>query len=142
DASRKYQMTFADGQRYGDGTAPRPILVNLWYPAVEGEGDDADRMPHGDYLELTAKDERLARFAAALAVYERNTIATEVLGAGERGLPEPRRRQLEELLATRTACVRDAAPGDQRFPLVIYHAGYGSSFEDNAVLCEYLASHG
>ena len=25
---------------------------------------------------------------------------------------------------------------------MIYHGGYGSSFEDNSVLCEYLASHG
>src|SRR5262249_13551622 len=29
-----------------------------------------------------------------------------------------------------------------RFPLVIYHSGHGSSFEDNAVLCEFFASHG
>ena len=28
------------------------------------------------------------------------------------------------------------------FPLVVYHSGAGSSFEDNAVLCEFLASHG
>ena len=25
---------------------------------------------------------------------------------------------------------------------MIYHAGHGSSFEDNSVLCEFLASHG
>ena len=25
---------------------------------------------------------------------------------------------------------------------MLYHSGYGSSFEDNSVLCEYLASHG
>src|SRR5262249_30219062 len=32
--------------------------------------------------------------------------------------------------------------GPESFPLVIYHAGAGSSFEDNSVLCEFLASHG
>jgi pimeloyl-ACP methyl ester carboxylesterase len=46
------------------------------------------------------------------------------------------------LLDTPTACVRNAPPAEGRFPLVIYHSGHGSSFGDNSVLCEFLASYG
>src|SRR5262245_40961173 len=67
DPSRRYQMTFASGQKYADEPGPRPILVNVWYPAAEDAEVDAEPMPHGGYLELSASDdERLARFAAAL----------------------------------------------------------------------------
>jgi hypothetical protein len=38
--------------------------------------------------------------------------------------------------------LRDAAAAEGPFPLVIYHAGAGSTFDDNSVLCEFLASHG
>ena len=40
----------------------------------------------------------------------------------------------------RRACAMPAI--DSRFPLVIYHSGAQGSFEDNAVFCEFLASHG
>ena len=51
-------------------------------------------------------------------------------------------RLLEELWNAATSAHRNAPPVERRFPLVIYHSGGGSSFEDNAVLCEFLASHG
>ena len=38
--------------------------------------------------------------------------------------------------------MRAATPSAGPFPLVVYHAGAGSSFEDNAWLCEELARHG
>ena len=57
-------------------------------------------------------------------------------------LNENERRLLDRVWAAPTACLRDAPPLDARFPLVIYHSGAGSSFEDNAVFCEFLASHG
>ena len=33
-------------------------------------------------------------------------------------------------------------PAAGKFPVVIYHPGLGGTFDDNAVACEYLASHG
>jgi pimeloyl-ACP methyl ester carboxylesterase len=38
--------------------------------------------------------------------------------------------------------VRDAAPSQGRFPVVVYAPGYSGSAWENADLCEYLASHG
>jgi pimeloyl-ACP methyl ester carboxylesterase len=140
DYSRRYNTTFDDKTTYAPGKAPRPILVNLWYPA--GNVADAKRMPHRDYLDVRSDDPRLAKFATKLADYNRGVIAKEVMGKPPAGLTDREKALLDRFLDTPTACVRDAAPAPGPFPLVIYHAGAGSSYEDNAVLCEFLASHG
>jgi tetratricopeptide (TPR) repeat protein len=140
DYSRRYNMTFDDKTTYAPGKAPRPILVNVWYPT--GKVGDAKRMPHRDYLEIQSADPLLARFSAKLAAYNRATIAKEVMAKPANDLTGREKLLLNQLLDTRTACVRNAPPADGKFPLVIYHSGHGSSFEDNSVLCEFLASHG
>jgi hypothetical protein len=136
DYSRRYNMTFGDKRTYSTGKAPRPILVNIWYPAKTAGNDKP--MRHRDYLEIQSAEPRLAKFSAALANYVRNLYA--------QGLPDKstdkEKRVLDELLDTPTACFRNANATEGKFPLVIYHSGYGSTFEDNSILCEYLASHG
>jgi pimeloyl-ACP methyl ester carboxylesterase len=140
DYSRRYNMTFDDKTTYAPGKAPRPILMNVWYPA--GKVGDAKRMPHRDYLEIRSAGPPLARFSAKLAEYNRAVIAKEVMRKPAKELTDPEKRLLDQFLDTPTACVRNAPPAEGRFPLVLYHSGHGSSFEDNAVLCEFLAGHG
>jgi hypothetical protein len=140
DYSRRYNMMFNDKTMYAPGKAPRPILINVWYPAA-GVGT-APRMPHRDYLSIVSDDSRLTKFSAKLVEFNRAVITQEVMGQPVKDLTDPARRLLNEFLDTPTACVRNAAPADGRFPIVVYHSGHGSSFEDNSVLCEFLASHG
>lgn len=140
DHSRRYNTTFDDQTKYADSPAPRPILLNVWYPAAGTS--DARRMPHRDYLEIRSEDPRLAKFATKLAEYNRDVIAKEIMQKPAKDLGDREKQLLEQFLDTPTACNRNAPPAEGRFPLVIYHSGHGSSFEDNAVLCEYLASHG
>ena len=40
------------------------------------------------------------------------------------------------------AAIRNAKPVAGSFPLIIYHGGRAGGISDNAVLCEYLDSHG
>lgn len=140
DYSRRYNTTFDDTTTYAADKAPRPVLVNLWYPANPGGG--ARRMPHRDYLAIRSPDPLLAKFSTKLAEYERAVIAREVMGKPAAELSDREKAILEEFLDTPTACARDAAPARGPFPVVVYHAGAGSSFEDNSVFCEFLASHG
>jgi dienelactone hydrolase len=140
DYSRRYNMTFGDKTAYAPGKAPRPILVNLWYPATTAAGDRP--MPHRDYLEIDSAEPPLARFAAELADYNRAVLAREVMGKPAKELTDREKRLLDEFLDTPTFCVRNATAAGGRFPLVLYHAGHESSLEDNSVLCEFLASHG
>jgi hypothetical protein len=139
DYSRRYDTTFDDKTSYATGKAPRPILVNYWYPAKKS---DAARMPHLAYLDIRSDDPRLSKFAVKLAEYELSVIAKEVMEKPAAKLTDREKELLNEFLDTPTACVRDAQPAEGSFPLVIYHSGAGSSFEDNTVLCEFLASRG
>ena len=124
DTSRAYS--------YGGIETARPVLVNVWYPAL---ASDAPAMPHGDYFEIISTDPRLAEFSRALVDYERGVLREYVVG-------DISDEELDAFLTTPTAARRGAAPAAGRFPVVQYHGGFGSSFEDNSVLCEYLASWG
>ncbi len=140
DYSRVYNTVFEDKTAYAAGKAPRPILINIWYPAEQSS--ELTPMLHRDYFKIQTEDPRLARFALKLADYERNIVSKEVMGKPIAELNDNERLRLDRAWAAPTACLRDAPPLDARFPLVIYHSGAQASFEDNAVFCEYLASHG
>jgi len=49
---------------------------------------------------------------------------------------------LEEILSKSSLAGSDATPAKGPFPILLYHSGAAGSFEDNSVLCEYLASCG
>jgi hypothetical protein len=140
DSTRTYNMTFKDHTSYASGKAPRPILINVWYPAQARE--PGQRMRHRDYLDIPSDDPRLAKLSRELAAYERAVLTQELMGQPAEKLTQRQQQLLDEFLDSPTASRRDAPPAAGKFPLVIYHAGFGSSFEDNAVLCEFLASHG
>ncbi len=140
DHSRRYNTAFDDKTTYAAGKVPRPILFNTWYPAARP--DDLKPMPHRDYLAIQTEDPRLSRFASKLIDFERVTVCKELTGKAIVELTDRQRQLLDRFWDTPTASLRDAPPLDGKFPLVLYHSGFGSSFEDNAVLCEFLASHG
>jgi dienelactone hydrolase len=140
DHGRRYDIVFDDKTHYASRKSPRPILVNTWYPAKPVE--QSAPMRHRDYLAIGSDDPQLARLAAKLVDYERGVVCKELMGKKPDELSDADRRLLDGFWETPTASHRDAPPLDGKFPLVIYHAGGGSSYEDNAVLCEFLASHG
>jgi hypothetical protein len=142
DHGRTYNTMFDDGTSYALGKAPRPILINTWYPAQEAGAGDGRPMRHRDYLAIQTDDPRLAKFATKLREYEEAVICRYILGRPVAELTDQERGILDQYLDTPTACLRDAPPADATFPLVLYHCGAGASIEDNAVLCEFLANHG
>ena len=141
DHSRVYDYRDADGARFGEGKNPRPILRNVWYPAAESSREWA-RLTHGEYFDLGSDDAALDWLGHALADYARDIVAEWALGADPQDMSDWEEEQRAALFATLVPCVRDAPAANGRFPLVLYHSGYGSSFEDNSVFCEYLASYG
>lgn len=139
DSGRTYEAVFDDGSYYGvDNKAPRPILVNVWYPVVPDP--DASHMPHRGYLKIAPDEPELMGMAAALARYNRRVLARQVIG---QGIHDDRTAALfQASLDLPTASRREAPAARGPFPVVIYHAGHSSSYEDNSVLCEVLASRG
>lgn len=134
DYSRQYEMRFDDGT-----LGPRPVLVNIWYPAAPAGGP---KMPYGDYFKIDTEKKDVGKFASKLKVYNRSVFVSEIFGKAEPKLSREERKALATLLATRTGVRRNAPKAGGTFPLLIYHAGNGSSFDDNSLLCEYLASQG
>ena len=142
DDQREYVSGEGIESPYGrDRPLPRPVLYQLWYPSA-GNASARDAMPYGEYLALRADDAELDGFARELGAYARAIVVAELFGRGEDELDPDELAVLDEVLSTPTACVRDASPAAGAFPLVVYHSGAGSSFEDNATFAEYLASHG
>jgi hypothetical protein len=141
DHARSYAREFRHkGTALGPSPeCPRPILVNLWYPAC---ASDAAPMRYRDYLDISFDDPLIAPFAKRLAAFTRKTIAEEVLEERPAKIDETEAAGIERWLDASTTAVKDAAVAAGRFPLIVAHPGLGGTFEDNAVFYEYMASHG
>ena len=138
DYSRHYGAPAAEA---GVPRGFRPVLVATWYPAAAAAGD-APPLTYGDYLAVASADPALAPFATRLSEHNREATIRYGLAAEPEKLDEEGRRALAERERLPMRAVRDAPPAGGRFPVVFYHPGLGGSYEDNGVLCEYLASHG
>lgn len=123
-----------DGSRRGPGaTAARPIQISVWYPA---EASGVAAMTYGDYVRLAASETTLepptpAQADEALSAYRRFLAGT---GASENAT--------SMWLGASMAARRDAPPAAGPFPLVVIAQGNGGAAPDQALLAEYLASHG
>ena len=111
---------FGKSGRAGPG---RPIQTLVWYPAKRS---GASHMVVADYQQAGLGDVDFA-FPAADAARQRAAWMAGPMKA-QYGAP--------------TLAVRDAAPVDGSFPVVIYAPSFGSRAHENLDLCEYLASHG
>jgi len=130
DHSRTYMpKTNYFGEKIG-GVRDRPVQACLWYPA-EYSGDEM-RMNYGEYVFPYPEDDR---FFELLAGIQNREIQALFATIGDQDI-------MLTITNTPFAAVRDAQPADGKFPLVIYHPDFNGIFCNNAVLCEYLASHG
>lgn len=115
-------------------TAGTPVQISIWYPARAR--DDGPSMRYGDYRDLAEHRVDLAPVRAG----DRNASIQSVLNAARFGLGRAWSRvRAESLLAEPMRAVRDAAPAEGRYPVVLGGLGVPGSA---ALLGEYLASHG
>lgn len=114
-----------------DRERARPIQICIWYPA--NVSTDDLRMTYGEYSFVYPEDERFIDLLAFLQEREVNII---------QGMTRQDRGFVLDMLSVELAGVKDATPVEGSFPLVIYHPNSETSYCDNVVLCEYLASHG
>jgi dienelactone hydrolase len=99
----------------------------MWYPAAASVRGQP--MLYREYFAVP--DERPhTEFARQLREFLLETAHKDIGGP------------VDALLSMRTRAHRDVWAAQGRFPLVLYHSGAAGSYEDNSVLCEYLATHG
>lgn len=111
---------------------PRPIQVSVWYPATADPG--VATLRYQDYARVTASEISPATEAEkqeTIEGYREFLIATGSEASGA-----------EAWLEARMAGVMNAAPAAGTFPVVLIAQGMGGAVPDQALLGEYLASHG
>jgi dienelactone hydrolase len=110
----------------------------MWYPAETG---GSKPFAYREYFTVPPLP-RYPRFASRLEQFLLDTLSEDLFRKKRSKLSSREGKFLEVLLSTPTRAHRNAAPGEGRFPVLLYHTGAAGSFEDNSVMCEYLASHG
>lgn len=134
-ARRSAEPSFPD---YASSPTPRPVLLAMWYPARK---KTATRMRFREYLDVPAATV-YPKLASRLSRFVRSAASKAVFRKKRAALTPAQQAAFQRLLATPTYASKEAAPADGSFPVLVYHPGAEGSFEDNAVLCEYLASYG
>ena len=122
----------------------RPIFIAIWYPAI-APATGASPLTYGDYLHVSPNEDEaaFAPFLERLRAYLRDITIQYGLEKKPEELDEAGRQELADRERLPSRALRHApSAGEGRFPIVFYHPGLGGSYEDNALLCEYLASHG
>jgi dienelactone hydrolase len=127
-------VTARDSSRRLAGTGrARPIQISLWYPAAVA---GPDTLAYGDYVRLAASERTLE--PASPAQEDEAVSAYRHFLAGT-GAPEG---AIDLWLGAAMTASRNAPPAAGAFPLVVIAAGNGGAAPDQALLAEYLASHG
>ncbi len=113
-----------------EGERHRPVQACIWYPAIADS--NAIRMTYAEYAFPYPQDDRFFNLLSALQDREMQYLFQFT-------------RDQEAVLrisSTEMGAVRDAAPAQGEFPLIIYVPDQMAGYAENAVMCEYLASHG
>ena len=124
--------TWKETRRYGSPFSPdlqgRPIQINIWYPAIVVPS--GTKMRFADYVDQSAP-ERFAKLNAVMNQRNRDDAVGSVA-----------RSEFTALQSIEMNAYRNAQPASGRFPAVLYFAGLNSAINSNAIMAEYLASHG
>lgn len=83
----------------------------------------------------------MAEFTPKVGEFMRELTARDILG-DSRGANPADRQALADFLNASVYVHRDAAPVVGRFPILLYHPSAEGPFQEDAVLFEFLASHG
>jgi hypothetical protein len=132
DKSRSY---FPKYHYFGTDTElpmGRPMQIVTWYPALLKQS--AEQMTYGNYLAYTSSETDFNLQGEKARQKHLNNILDS--------LPINSHTLYKALWQQKTKAYLDIEPLQANFPVIIYAPPMNASSHDNAVLCEYLASHG
>jgi hypothetical protein len=113
---------------------PRPIQINVWYPAVKN--DSIERMKYEGYVEwigVIGKTHTLNDDAKKTGRDEFTKYFSSF------GTPK---EKIVQLMNTVTAAIKNGIHEKGLFPLILFAPGIGDSPVMHTIICEYLASQG
>jgi len=128
DNSRTWKSTRSYSGAFSPDVDGRPIQISVWYPANAGPSDI--RMTFANYVDQSAP-QNFAQLNSIMKQRSRDDAAGSVP-----------RSELSALQSLTMNAYRNAQPAVGRFPVVLYFAGLSAPINSNAIMAEYLASHG
>jgi dienelactone hydrolase len=141
DYSRTYTMQYIDSTSIVSEKEPRPMIINIWYPA-ENEGNRSP-MKYEEYFNFKCNDSKWKLFLERIKKFNNNAIQEYSFSGGQNKSEKSiQLNLLQQLLKTNTACFKDAKAVSNKFPLIVYHPGIGGTIEESSLMCEYLVSYG
>lgn len=129
DTSRTWRRTRDYMGKFSPDPDGRPVQINVWYPAIPAA--NGRQMTIGAYVDQEAP-------AAAFAPL--NSIMRQRSQENWEGSVPP--AQLPAVRATPMNALADAQQALGSFPIVLYFGGLNADVNSNAVLAEFVASHG
>jgi pimeloyl-ACP methyl ester carboxylesterase len=128
DNSRTWKLTRGNDGSFSPDLSGRPIQINIWYPATMD--NSAQRMRFADYVDQSSAE-----------TFENLNSVMKQRNRGDAAGSIPR-AELPSLQSAELNACRDAPLVRRRFPAVLYFGGLNAAINGNAILAEYLASHG
>lgn len=128
DRTRTWRVTRALEKQFSPDSDGRPVRVSVWYPAVARPSSSSMRIL--DYVHVSSP-QNFAEANAALERRDRRILA---------GMVPP--EEFQSLLDTKMAAVAHAPAARGPFPVVLYSGGINPYTLSNAIMAEFLASHG
>lgn len=131
DKTRSFSIDVNDTIIDTGKTISRPMQICIWYPAL---GTKRNKMKYEDYFFLILNETGKVKETEML---KRKTIEKYIKNEGvDKGI-------LSTELNASMRAVCDAQPiNSEKFPVIIYGPSFGSTSFENALLFEFLASHG
>tara|TARA_R110002051_G_scaffold181774_1_gene251276 strand:+ start:47820 stop:49337 length:1518 start_codon:yes stop_codon:yes gene_type:complete len=117
----------------------RPVLVNMWYPTKQRNNLS---LTFGDYLKIESDSLCLNELSSRLIDYNKEVLSREFFDKALSKLKPFEHNLYNKLLESKTSILSNAKSANGKFPLIIYHSGAASSYTDNFLMLEYLASRG
>lgn len=111
------------------GELARPMQTLVWYPAKPS----AHKVVYADYVRTRATEQQFDVSAA---------VKSQLAAKGEQALSGHVGTKTRDVLQSPMLASFGAGPALGKFPVVVYAPGAGGAADENADLCEYLASHG
>ncbi|HEX6845999.1 MAG TPA: dienelactone hydrolase family protein [Chitinophagaceae bacterium] len=111
-------------------TTFRPLRIAIWYPA---EREGGELMKFKNYINPEAPDIYYGKLNDVMNTYDMWSY---------NGMFDKNKTTINSLLNLNTNSIYNAKEKTGKYPLVLYCCGWFSRSPDNALMAEYLASHG
>ncbi len=122
----------------GTSDPGKQVLIGIWYPATS---TGKKIMKLNDYMMMNGLKGN-EPIVASMRDYSRHSWFSYSLMEYEDSTYEAKELAFSGAMDFSTYAGFEAPVMKGKYPVVLYHHGAGGTYDDNVLMCEYLASHG